>query len=257
LYKSDNQKLELEKIKDYLDKVLKSNVKIDTNTLVNSPQQFYNQVDRQLYITDVNKFVDEYAPGFLKKELKQNYLDKIAKLNFRSINKDELRGMMSLFKKPEEWFRYIKKVSSKDNIEKLRFDDDVQILYENEDWIIFKPDSFEATNYINYPQWCTIYPRIYQSYIDKGYHFIIIHNKLNKKLSYIVQIFPEKDDVAYKNVPDDMTGYFTMHKYKGTAIYLSWEPRVGYLGFDPINDTKTGILKVFFDRFVKNGKIVL
>jgi hypothetical protein len=256
LYNSEDQKNELNQIIDYLDKVVRYGIKIDTTTLTKEPEQFYNQVDKQLYVTDVNKFIDEFAPGFLKKDLKSKYLDEIGRINFRSINKDALRGKMSIFNKPEEWVKYIKRAANKDNLEKLKIADDVKILYENEEWIIFKPESFEAMNYINYPDWCTIFPRLYDKYIDKGYYFIILHNKLNKKLSYIIQAFPAKDDVAYQNVPDDMTDYFTMHPYNGKAVYLSWEPRTGYSGFD-VNKIKTGILKIFFDKFVRNGKIVL
>jgi hypothetical protein len=257
LYNSSDKEFEFQKITEYLDKIVKYNVKIDTNVLVKNPQQFYYLIDRQIYGAEVNKFVDEYAPGFLKKEIKKNYLEQISKLNFQSIDKDALRGKMSIFDSAEDWINYITRLSKgKDNLAKLKSANDVEILYENNDWLIYIPKSYEAINYINYSQWCTIHKPKYEDYIEKGYYFIVLHNKIDKKLSYIVQVFPEKDVLAYENVPENMKNYFTLHPYNGKAVYLSWESDEAYFGWD-LNKLKSGILKLFFDKYVKNGKIVL
>ena len=261
LYSSDNQKQELEKLKIYLDKITTSNIKIEADKFTQSevhisaiPDLFYQYVDNQMKKTDANKFVDEFAPGKLKKEIKKKYLDEIQSVDFQNISKDALRGKMSIFERPEDWVKYVIILTKgEDNLDKLREAEDVEILYEDKDWLIYYPESYEAINYINYPQWCTIYSDKYNDYIEKGYYFIIIYNKQDKKLSYIVQVFPEKDDTAY-DLPENAEGYFSLHPYNGKAVWLSWEPEDTYLGWDITNIYRGG-LKIFFGEFVKNNRI--
>lgn len=261
LYSSDNQKEELEKLKTYLDKITQSNIKIEADKFTQSevhisaiPDLFYQYVDNQIKTTEVNKFIDEYAPGKLKKEIKRNFFDQISSVDFQNISKDALRGKMSIFEKPEDWVKYVVRLTQgEDNLDKLREADDVEILYEDKEWLIYYPKTYEAINYINYPEWCTIYEEKYYDYIDKGYYFIIIHNKEDKKLSYILQVFPQKDDTAY-DLPENAKGYFSLHPYNGKAVWLSWEPEISYYGWNK-EKLKDGILKIFFDKFVKNNKI--
>lgn len=251
-----DQEKELTKIKEYVDKVTLMNIKIDANQFIKNPEEFYQYVDNQIKKSEANKFVDEYAPGKLKKEIKKNYLDQIQKIDFQNISKDALRGKMSIFEKPQDWVKYVIRLSQgEDDLSKVKKSDDVDILYENSEWIIYVPKTYEAINYINYPEWCTIYEDKYNDYIEKGYYFIIIHNKENKKLSYIIQVFPEKDDTAY-DLPANAEGYFSLHPYSGKVIWLSWQPKYAYLGWDKENLNK-GILKIFFDKFVRNYKVEL
>lgn len=261
LYSSENQNKELEKLKAYLDKVIQYNIKVNadefTKSKIHIGDLFYQYVDNQIKKTEANKFVDEFAPGLLKKEIKKNYLDKISNLNFQNINKESLRGKMRIFDTAEEWIKYIERLSkNKDNLEKVKNASDIDILYESDEWLIYIPKSYEAINYINYSEWCTIYKPKYDDYIAKGYYFIVLHNKIDKKLSYIVQVFPEKDDTAYEKTPENMKNYFTLHPWNGKAVYLSWEPENAYFGWN-LNKLKSGILKLFFDKYVRNGKITL
>jgi len=252
LYSSDNQQEELEKLKTYLDKITQSNIKADANQI--KPEDFYHYVDNQIKKINANKFVDEYAPGKLKKEIKKNYLEQIQQIDFQNISKDALRGKMSIFEKPEDWVKYVIRLTKgEDDLSRVKNSDDVNVLYENDEWIIYVPETYEAINYINYPDWCTIYEDKYNDYIEKGYYFIIIHNKENKKLSYIAQLFPEKDDTAY-DLPENAKDYFSIHTYNGKSVWLSWQPEYTYLGWDKENLNR-GILKIFFNRFVKNNKI--
>lgn len=256
LYSSENQNKELEKLKNYLDKVIQYNIKINADEFIKSGTLFYQYVDNQIKKIEANKFVDEFAPGKLKKEIKKNFLDKITNVNFSDISKESLKGKMSIFEKPEDWVKYVIRLSKgTDNLSKLK-NSDVDILYENDEWIIYYPKSYDAINYINYPQWCTIYEDKYNDYIEKGYYFIILHNKVDKKLSYIVQVFPEKDKLAYENIPENMKNYFSLHPWNGKAVYLSWRPSESYFGWD-LNKLDSGILKFFFDNFVENNKINL
>ena len=165
---------------------------------------------------------------------------------------------MSIFDKPEDWVKYVVRLSTgSDDISKLKTSDGVNIIYEGDEWIIYIPETYEAINYINYPDWCTIYEIKYDDYIEKGYYFIILHNKIDKKLSYIIQVYPEKDNVADKNAPANMKNYFSIHPYKkGDAVWISWSPNSTFLGWD-IENLNKGILKIFFDKFVKNNKINL
>jgi hypothetical protein len=255
LYSSDNQMKELEKLKLYLDKIIQSNIKIDANQI--KPELFYQYVDNQIKKIEANKFVDEFAPGFLKKEIKRNFLDKITNVNFQSINKEALRGKMSIFERPEDWVKYVIRLTKgTDDITSVKTSDNVEVLYEDEDWLIYYPKTYEAINYINYPQWCTIYEDKYNDYIQKGYYFIIIHNKQDKKLSYIIQVFPENDKIADEDAPKNMKNYFSVHPYNGKAVWLSWKPETPYYGWDMTNLYREG-LKIFFDRFVKNNKVEL
>jgi hypothetical protein len=250
-----DQEKELNKIKEYVDKITQSNIKVDANQI--KPEYFYEYVDNQIKKIDANKFIDEYAPGKLKKEIKKNYLDQIQNIDFQNISKDALRGKMSIFEKPEDWVKYVVRLTKgEDDLSKVKNSDDVDVLYENNEWIIYVPKTYEAINFINYPEWCTIYEDKYNDYIEKGYYFIILHNKENKKLSYIIQIFPEKDDTAYDDLPKNAEGYFSLHPYNGKVIWLSWQPKYTYLGWDKENLNK-GILKIFFDKFVRNYKIEL
>ena len=263
LYSSDNQQQELEKIENYLDKISQSNIKIDTNQFTQSevhisaiPDLFYQYVDNQISKINANKFVDEFAPGKLKKEIKSKYLDKITNVNFQNISKEALRGKMSIFNKPEDWVKYVIRLTKgTDNITDVRTSDDVDVLYEDSDWLIYYPKSYKAINYINYPEWCTIYEDKYNDYIEKGYYFIILHNKQDKKLSYIIQVFPEKDNTAY-DLPKNAEGYFSVHPYNGKAVWLSWKPEQSYYGWDMTNLYREG-LKIFFDKFVRNNKVEL
>lgn len=262
LFNSQNQKVELEKLKSYLDKIIQYNIKVNADEFIKSEVVigvrglFYQYVDNQIKRTEANKFIDEYAPGNLKKEIKKNFIQQIENLNFRSINKESLRGKMSIFHTAEEWVKYITKLSKgTDNFEKLKTASDVEILFENKEWLIYIPKSYQAINYINYSGWCTIKEEKYDDYIEKGYYFVVIHNKVDKKLSYIAQVFPEKDQLAYEDTPENMKGYFTLHPWNGKAVYLSWEPNEAYFGWD-LNKLKSGILKIFFDKYVRNGKIL-
>jgi hypothetical protein len=254
LYSSKNQQKELKKIETYLDKITQSNIKIDTNQI--TPDLFYQYVDNQISKTEANKFVDEFAPGKLKKEIKSKYLDKIINVNFQSISKEALRGKMSIFNKPEDWVKYIIRLTKgTDNITSLKTSNDVEILYEDSDWLIYVPKSYEAINYINYPQWCTIYEDKYNGYIEEGYYFIIIHNKQDKKLSYIIQVFPEHARTAY-DLPENAKDYFSLHPYNGKAVWLSWKPEMSYYGWNMTNLDRGGI-KIFFDEFVRNNKVFI
>jgi hypothetical protein len=74
-------------------------------------------------------------------------------------------------------------------------------------------------------------------------------------LSYIIQVFPEKSDTAY-DLPENAEGYFSLHPYNGKAVWLSWKPEMSYYGWN-MTKLNEGILKIFFDEYVKNNKIIL
>lgn len=255
LFNSQDQRVELEKLKHYLDKIIFSNIKIDANQT--KPDLFYQYVDNEMRRIEANKFVDQFAPGFLKKEIKRNYLDQIVNLDFESIEKEALRGKMSIFEKPEDWIKYVTRLSSgKDDLDNVRNSEDVDVLYEDKDWVFYYPKTYDAINYINYPQWCTIYEEKYSDYINKGYYFIILHNKWDKHLSYIIQVYPEKDDLADPTAPENTKDYFSIHAYDGKGRWYSWDPQTFYYGWKKEN-LNSGGLKIFFEKFVRNNKIDL
>lgn len=218
LYEAGNNKnseINYNKVIELLEKIIKHNVKIDADELLKNYKIYKGLINSYLWGKVVisynksmtNNFIDKFAPGFLKNDIK-NGKDKRGDSLFyklydvlfvptyggnidviNNIDTDLLKGKMSMFKNPEEWIEYVKianKGNSIDNIEKIKNSDKVIIHYENDDWIIYQPTTYESMNLIIYPHWCTIVKSQWNRIIRSGF-LIILYNRKDIKESYVAE----------------------------------------------------------------------
>lgn len=287
----EGQKIDLITIKDCVKKIRDYNIKINAQKYIDDFFQDNGMpagghLERLCkYIADeiikykTNKFIDRWAPGFLKKELKdkqKKYFYDLKNVLFDLyygvsfidlIDTALLRGKMSMFKEPEQWIEHVSNTKiekGEDNVEKIKNSNDVKIYYENDEWIMYQPTTFESMNMIVYPYWCTVVKPTYFENVYCGFWWIILYNKIDKKESYIVEF---KRDPYYGEVLNSER--FSIHNYTDLQVWSSnlvsnYEECVNrvlkqdstWLGGKKITESEISVFKVFFDtvkiKYIKN-----
>jgi len=257
---------------EYLNKISDYNLKIDIKEFENKDFEIFKKyIDEKIDEIETNKFIDKWAPGFLKKELKnkenglfnklKNILyhrrDSFSNMNDNDINfadeidKTLLRGKISLFKEPIEWIEYVnslKKETSESSIQKLKDSNDVDIYYDDDNWIIYSPLTYESINIIKFQFWCTIRKKMFDYYLSKNYKFIILFNKIIKEKSYIVE-FPGKNSWKSRN---DFSIYDYNHIQHNFYFYKK-PYKIDDIKYFKINDEDVYIFEKFLD--ILNKKI--
>lgn len=280
LYMKRNS-LSLELIKDCINDILRYNIKIDVSIYEKLYEEgkFNKNIIKDVYekIKDIetNKFIDRYAPGFLKKELKTGsdsfgtYFDYLKMYIFEDGNWTQhviksgldvnmLKGKMSMFRDPKEWINYIKDCFREDpieNIKNIKSNKDNVIYFEDDEWILYQPTTHEAMNIVRFQYWCTISKRAYLEHVSRNNFWIIFFNKKEKKESMIAEI----DINRFKK---DRGFIFNIHDYKDIIIFKHHNAYSGHIitateefnNNKNLSDKEKYIIKIFAKIF-DEGKI--
>lgn len=255
LFSSGGHENHLNKIKEYVELILKYGIKINLDKYLSfkdhkyKHRQFYVDILNEISLIQTNKFIDKWAPGFLKKDLKSNYKEKLRdvffdmletqphyykdKNPFDKIDTSLLRGKMSMFKSAQDWFKYV--IDEEGEIEES---DNLKIYYEDDEWVIYRPFDYESMNIIKFPKWCTIVEDQFIGRTKEGYHWIVLYNKKSKKDSHIVEFN------TYYSDGNPSKNCFTIHNYHDIII-----SRLICKLDDNIKSliTKDEIFKIFFN----------
>ena len=168
-----------------------------------------------------NRFISKYAPASLRSDVKRlvdnrsygsflfsdRYLTQIKNLTKQNM---ELLKNGSRFKTSREWLMYVEKILQDDkfSIEELK-GSNITILFENNEWLIYKPLDFKSYLIPNYKYWCTMVEVMFKAY--SRWDLIIYLNKSNKENSYVsynnaggVQVYNYKNGLVKKEDYNDI-----------------------------------------------------
>jgi hypothetical protein len=188
-----------------IDKILNDVNKYKLN--INKYENIYelmDDIDENNTKSIINKFINKWAPSSLRNEIKKDIFDNFDKYNkekkhplFNKANqkymtydslpdsKENKLKTGSLAKTPNEWYDIVSNALNKSHHwKKLKENKDIEILFEDEDYIIYKPHTFEGMQIISF-EWCTRIERYFNYY--KNLNLIIYLNKhdiYNSYLSY-------------------------------------------------------------------------
>jgi len=267
----------LDNIMRCIDLIVNHNIKIDIDKYIKQIDNYHssliidiNNIKKDI---DTNKFIDKWAPGFLKKELKDRKKDNFFNLRnvlfnpgrfdkkrfIDNIDIGLLRGKISMFETPKEWIKYVRgteSLISADNISKLKKSNDIKIYYEDDEWLIYQPFTYESMNIIKYPYWCTISEKIYNQHIIDGYFWVVILNKKIKNNSYIAEFKQIQDGYTFLMIDyndiiltsDRNTGENNVHTlidFKKKLDDSTIQKHPGYWTDTKLNDSEIKIFKIF------------
>jgi hypothetical protein len=260
-----------EKMIEYINIMIKHKIKIEDEEIkkidYGGDDEFYRYVDKEIRKRYVNNFIDQWAPGFLKHDLKTNYFIDLLQVLFIFgytpekvyIDTSLLKGKMSMFKDPMDWINYVKlcsKENSDKNIKNIKMSKDNIIYFEDEDWILYQPTTYESMNIVQFPYWCTIVRKIYEDHVDIGRFWIILFNKKIKKNSFIVEFATGLYNNTHKTK-------FTLHDYKDRVLWVSdsqknkteleiFRDQKFWSTGEEMNNSEKRIVKIFLELYAEN-----
>lgn len=208
-----------DEVMNYFKKIVENNLTIDINDKDINPSQvikwkrisedekediikemfkkFKDKVDFLIIKRPTMKFIEKNVPGFLKPEMKKHdNIIKLGKLEPWEIEESKLKGMVSLFKDASEYINFIKNIKSDNNSyeEIIKNKEDLEIISDENNYIVYKPKSFEAMNCVVYNYWCTIDRKEWNKYTNADYDIYVLYNKKDIENSYMLLV---RDDDFY------------------------------------------------------------
>lgn len=156
------------------------------------------EVDRLKLKRLTKNFIEQNVPGFLKREIKEkDNFNMLANLKPWELDQEKLKGSVSLFNNASEYIEYVKKLR-----EEGLDHENIKIIKEDENIIIYKPNSFEAMNSVIFSNWCTISKEQWDKYKRLNYKTYVLYDKKDIKDSYILMVNPDDFNISdyYNNI---------------------------------------------------------
>lgn len=202
--------------------------KINTETLKDD----MNIEDLKVFVDDsirrklLISFINKWCPSKIRNEVKEKinnykffYYDRYF-YNIKNLSDIKIKMLKngSRYKTGEEWIKFLQIVLEDGNysLEDLK-NSNIDIKYEDDEYLIYKPLDYESYMIPRFEFWCTIHSTMYDRY--SKLNLLVVLNKKDKKDSYLVyssykgtMVFGYKNDEINLNMLEDKIKNF-LEKY--------------------------------------------
>lgn len=155
-------------------------------------------------LNKIKKELIDICPSNLREELRsilnddeyKNNIEKLKKYYPIKDKKLDLIKKGSRYKNAKDWINYIVYIFTDKTyqLEGLK-KSNIEIIYEDDLYLIYRPLDYKSYMIVDYPHWCTIEEKSFNNYFN--FYFLVYLNKKDIKGSYCSYLSKLKNEVEF------------------------------------------------------------